>query len=334
MRRDPPQTTMITISTSSVRQRVIQSAFLVLCLHTGWQFHRFMLWATAASDAFAPRPASVEAFLPIAALMGLRRLLATGTWDMVHPAGLVIFLAALATAVLLRKGFCGYVCPVGLISGMLNALGRRLSLSRVPGLWVSRLLAAPKYLALGFFIYTVFIGMDMQALEQFATSPYNFVADARMLRFFQSPSRTTLMILAALLVLGVGLRSFWCRYLCPYGALLGLLSWASPMRIHRDSASCVNCGRCTGACPGCIRVQDLERVLSPECLGCMRCQEACPVAGCITMRAAGRTVPAWAVGVGSVAVMLGAWLLALAAGRWEQAVPLPMLQRFYQMFLE
>ena len=325
---------MIGISTPSVRQRIIQSVFLALCLHTGWQFHRFVLWPTGASDVFVPRPASVEGFLPIAALMSLRRLLATGTWDMVHPAGLAIFLAAMATAILLRKGFCGYVCPVGLISGALNALGRRLSLSRAPGPWVARLLAAPKYLALGFFIYTVFIGMDMQALEQFAAAPYNFVADARMLRFFQSPSRTTLMALAALLVLGVVLRSFWCRYLCPYGALLGLLSWASPMRIRRDSATCVNCGRCTRACPGCIRVQDMEEVLTPECLGCMRCQEACPVEGCISMRAAGRTVPAWAVGAGSVAVMLGAWLLALAAGRWDQTVPLPMLRRFYQMFLE
>jgi polyferredoxin len=325
---------MLEKMTPSVLQRVIQSVFLILCLHAGWQFHRFVLWATGASDVFVPRPASVEAFLPIAALMGLRRLLSTGTWDMVHPAGLTILLAAMATALLLRKGFCGYICPVGLATGLLNALGRRLSLSRVPGPWIVRLLATPKYLALAFFVFTVFIGMDMQALEQFAASPYNFVADARMLRFFQDPSRTTLTVLAALLVLGVVLRSFWCRYLCPYGALLGLLSWASPMRIRRDSATCVNCGRCTRACPGCIRVQDMEEVLAPECLGCLRCQEACPVDGCITMRAAGRTVPGWAVGAGSVAVMLGAWLLALAAGRWDQAVPLPLLQRFYRMFLE
>ncbi|KAF5045628.1 putative electron transport protein YccM [anaerobic digester metagenome] len=325
---------MLEKMTPSVLQRVIQSMFLVLCLHTGWQFHRFLLWATGASDVFVPRPASVEAFLPIAALMGLRRLLQTGAWDMVHPAALAILLAAMVTALVLRKGFCGYVCPVGLISGMLNALGRRLSMSRVPGPWAARLLSVPKYLALGFFIYTVFFGMDLAAIEQFAAGPYNYVADARMLRFFQSPSRTTLVVLAALLVLGTVLRSFWCRYLCPYGALLGLLSWASPTSVRRDPATCVQCGRCTRACPGCIRVQDMERVLSPECLGCMRCQEACPVAGCISLRAAGRTIPAWVTGVGSVAVMLGAWLLALQAGLWDQQVPTAMLQRFYRMFLE
>ena len=325
---------MLEKMTPSVLQRVIQSMFLILCLHTGWQFHRFLLWATGASEVFVPRPASVEAFLPIAALMGLRRLLQTGAWDMVHPAALAILLAAMVTALVLRKGFCGYVCPVGLISGMLNALGRRLSLSRVPGPWTARLLSVPKYLALGFFIYTVFFGMDLAAIEQFAAGPYNYVADARMLRFFQSPSRTTMVVLAALLVLGTVLRSFWCRYLCPYGALLGLLSWASPTSVHRDPATCVQCGRCTRACPGCIRVQDMERVLSPECLGCMRCQEACPVEGCISLRAAGQAIPSWVTGVGSVAVMLGAWLLALQAGLWDQRVPPAMLQRFYRMFLE
>ena len=318
----------------TVLQRTIQSAFLVLCLYTGWRFYLFVLWATGSSPHFVPRPPSVEAFLPIAALMSLRRLLQTGAWDMVHPAGLSIFLAAIVTALVLRKGFCGYVCPVGLVSGLLNTLGRRLALSRVPGPWVARLLAAPKYLGLGFFLFTIFIGMDLNSLEQFANAPYNYVADARMLNFFLHPSRTTIMILGVLLVLGTVLRSFWCRYLCPYGALLGLFSWLSPTRVHRDAATCVNCGRCTAACPGCIRVQDLKHVLSPECLGCMRCREACPVDGCITVRTAGRTIPPWAVGTGAVTVMLGAWLLALAAGLWHQNVPMPMLQRFYQMFLE
>ena len=72
------------------------------------------------------------------------------------------------------------------------------------------------------------------------------------------------------------------------------------------------------------------------CMHCDQapCLEACPVEGCITMRAAGRAIPAVAVGAGSVLVMIGAWLLALQAGLWEQRVPLAMMQRFYRMFLE
>jgi polyferredoxin len=313
-------------------QRVIQSGFLILCIHTGWQFSRFVLWASGASEAFVPRPASVEAFLPIAALMSLRRLLQTGQWDAVHPAGLAILLTALLIALLLRKGFCGHVCPIGLLSGLLNTLGQRLKLSLVPGPWLARMCSAPKYLALGFFLFTVFIGMDLPALEQFAASPYNYVADARMLRFFVPPSAPTLLVLGTLVVLGVVLRSFWCRYLCPYGALLGLCSWFSPTHVHREAATCSGCGRCSRACPGCIAVHEKKRVLTPECLGCGRCVEVCPVEGCLDMRTAGRCIPTWAVGAGSVALLLGAWLLARHLGLWEQNVPLPMLRRFHQMF--
>lgn len=322
------------VLSSSVYQRLIQSIFLVLCLHTGWQFHRFVLWATGGSDLFTPRPPSVEAFLPIAALMSVRRLLQTGLWDTIHPAGLTILLAALFTAVLLRKGFCGYICPVGLLSGLLNAIGQRLRLSLLPGPWIARVLSLPKYVGLGFFLFTVTIGMDLETIEQFMSAPYNYVADARMLRFFLAPSALTLTVLCVLALLGIVLRSFWCRYLCPYGALLGALSWFSPTRVTRDPSTCIGCGRCTAACPGCIRVQDKNSVLSPECLGCMRCQEACPVRGCITPRLGSREIPWWTLGATSVAAMLIAWLGALWAGVWHQTVPLPMLARFYRMFLE
>jgi len=323
---------MLEKMTPPVLQRVIQSTFLVLCLHTGWQFHRFVLWATGASEVFVPRPASVEAFLPIAALMGLRRLLQTGVWDMVHPAALAILLAAMVTALVLRKGFCGYVCPVGLISGLLNTLGRRLSLSRVPGPWAARLLSVPKYLALGFFVYTVFIGMDLAAIEEFAAGPYNYVADARMLRFFQSPSRTTLVALAALLVLGTVLRSFWCRYLCPYGALLGLFSFFSPLKIRRDTHTCVDCGKCAQACPSRLPVDRKAAISSPECTGCLSCEAACPTRSLAMAPPGGRdllagwrfpllVVALFALGVGT-GMISGLWESSLTADDYRRLIPM------------
>ena len=314
-------------------QRLIQSIFLGYCLFIGYRFSHFVLWITGQSEISVPRSPSVEAFLPIAALMGLRRLLQSGTWDMVHPAGLVIFLAALLMALLLRKGFCGYVCPVGLISGLLNRLGRTFRLSKVPGARVDLALQAPKYLVLLFFLYTVFVGMDLQAVERFAAAPYNYVADARMLLFFQDPSALTLMILAGLGILGVFLRSAWCRYLCPYGALLGLLSWASPAHVRRDEETCVQCKRCSASCPGGIRVHSVLNVRSPECVGCMRCQSVCPVPECITARVGRTKMPFWSIGLGCVALLLTAWLLALSLGLWHQNLPESMLRMIYQQAL-
>lgn len=319
-----------TLPAPAVFQRLIQSAFLIFCLYSGWKFYHFVQWMTGQSEIPVTRPPSVEAFLPIAALMGLRRLLESGVWDVVHPAGLAIFLAALGMALLLRKGFCGYVCPVGLASGLLNRLGRKLKLARVPGPRVDALLHAPKYVLLGFFLYTVFVGMDLRAVEQFASNPYNFVADARMLAFFLDPSALTLMVLAGLAVFGVLLRSAWCRYLCPYGALLGLLSWASPLRIHRDTDACVQCGRCSASCPGGIPVHLRGDVRSPECVGCMRCQSVCPVPECVTLRVGGRSVPFWSIGLGCVFLLLAVWLLADSLGLWHQNLPENMLRMLYR----
>ena len=321
------------LPTPALFQRLIQSIFLGYCLCIGYRFSHFVLWITGQSEIQVPRPPSVEAFLPIAALMGLRRLLQSGTWDMVHPAGLALFLAALLMALLLRKGFCGYICPVGLISGLLNRLGRTFGLSKVPGARVDLALMAPKYLVLVFFLYTVFVGMDLQAVDRFAAAPYNYVADARMLLFFQHPSALTLMILAGLGILGIFLRSAWCRYLCPYGALLGLLSWASPAHVRRDQETCVQCGRCSAACPGGIRVHSKLNVRSPECVGCMRCQSVCPVPECITARVGRRKVPFWSIGLGCVAILLTAWLLALSLSLWHQNLPEPMLRMIYQQAL-
>jgi len=44
-------------------------------------------------------------------------------------------------------------------------------------------------------------------------------------------------------VLSILLRNFWCRYLCPYGALLGVLSFFSILKVHRNAESCHNRGQ-------------------------------------------------------------------------------------------
>ena len=96
----------------SALHRLVQAVFFLAMLAAGIQFAFFAAWAMGASERFVPRPASAEGFLPISALIALKRLVLTGQWDPVHPAGLAILLCALAAAVFFRKGFCGYVCRV------------------------------------------------------------------------------------------------------------------------------------------------------------------------------------------------------------------------------
>lgn len=307
--------------------RLPQAIFFLATLWIGWRFFLFCRFAAGLGPETV-RPAGVEGFLPISALLGLRHALATFTWDPVHPAGLTIFLAVLAMGLLFRKAFCGHVCPVGFVATRLGRLGQRLRLARSVPPRLDAALGLPKYLLLAFFLFTAFGGMDVAAIEAFLRSPYNITADARMLVFFTSPGPVAVAVLTLLAGLGLVFRGSFCRWLCPYGALLGLLAILGPTSLSRDAAGCTGCGRCRKACPVDLPVTAGARPLT--CTGCASCVIACPKAeSAVRFRFAGRVAPWWLTAAGACAVFAAAYGAALATGLWNSRLPTAMLARLY-----
>ncbi|MGE5300526.1 MAG: 4Fe-4S binding protein, partial [Acidobacteriota bacterium] len=94
----------------------VQAAFLMLTLIAGYQFYNFVLHFKSPGNPFVQRPPSVDAFLPIAGLISFKHFLFTGSIDPVHPAAFIMFVAIIAVSLLLKKGFCGWICPVGAVS--------------------------------------------------------------------------------------------------------------------------------------------------------------------------------------------------------------------------
>jgi polyferredoxin len=302
----------------------VQGAYLAFLLLVGWQFARFADQVAGDGPITAARPPAVEAFLPIAALLGLRRWLATGQWDEVHPAGLVILLSALGVSLLARKGFCAWVCPVGTLSRAVEWVGRRtLWRRRWPAVprWLDWPLSGLKYLLLAFFVVTVFSSMPAAAVAQFVRGPYNLAADAKMLELFRSPSATFLAVLAGLTAGSLLVKHLWCRWLCPYGALLGLASLLSPLSVRRDPEACHDCRACTRACPAEIQVHTRLRVLSTECTGCLSCVAACTSPDCLSVTRKGAAgLSPWLLPALVVGGLLAAWAVAAAPGFWETGV--------------
>ena len=307
---------------SQAARAFVQGAFLALCAWIGAEFILFMRWGESGGNAArVAHPAGAEGFLPIAALLSFKHWLVTGTVHGVHPAGLFIFVAVLGTGLLLKKAFCSWMCPVGTLSEILWRLGRRL-LGRSLALprWADYPLRGVKYLILGFFLWAVW-RMDGPMLEAFLDSPYNAAADVRMYLFFAHLSGLALGVLLALAGLSLLVQNFWCRYLCPYGALLGALSLASPLRITRAKATCIDCRLCTRACPSRIQVHQAGRVGSDECTACYRCVQACPVRDTLQMRApVGKAVPGWAFGLLAAGLFVAVTGLAMLSGHWRTRV--------------
>jgi len=301
----------------------VQVAFALVCIWVGVQFHFFIKYLdSGGSGAFANRPPGVEGFLPIASLMGLYYFFLTGAVHPVHPAGIFILAAILIMSFVFGKTFCSWVCPIGLLSEYLGNLSERGFRRRFkPHRILDYALRSLKYLILAFFSYSIFIVLDRSALRAFLDSPYNKVADIKMYYFFAEISRFAFIVIAALFVLSFLVRHFWCRYLCPYGALLGILSVLSPNKIKRNETRCIDCGRCAAACPVMIPVDKASTVVSDECTTCLECIDACPVADTLGVRSPlGRRVPKYLVLVMVVGVFAGVTTFARLTGHWHNEI--------------
>ncbi len=303
-------------------RQLVQWAFLGWCVFLGVQFALFVGYYQAGGHGtYFIRPPGVEAFLPIGALVSFKAWLTSGYFDPVHPAALVLFLTFLALALLTRKSFCSWICPVGTLEEGLWKLGRKLfGRNYRIWSWLDILLRFSKYALLLFFAKLILLDMPALALQGFLKAPYWAIADVKMLQFFTRLSSTSLLVIAGLAGLSVFYQNFWCRYLCPYGALLGLLSFFSPLKIRREQAGCTSCGACGRACPARIAVQQQAAVSSVECTGCLTCVESCPEPATLAIGFWRRPLPGWVFALVVLAVFSGGVGFGMLSGHWQTSL--------------
>jgi len=291
-----------------------------------WIGVQFYLWLEHVRIGVGPvvsRPPGVEGWLPIGSLVSLRYWLESGIINAIHPAGMFILIAVLLTALFFKKGFCSWVCPVGFVSEILGDISEKLWGRRLkPPRWLDWPLRSLKYLLLAFFLWAVLISMTPESIRSFIYSDYNLVTDVLMLRFFTHASRLSVIVIAALFLLSFVIRGFWCRYLCPYGALLGLIGLVSPSRIRRNVSTCIDCAACAKACPSFIKVDKISQVNSDECTGCLACVDACPVKSTLEVKALTRkrTVAPWRWAAVLLIFFWGSLFAVKVFGPWENAV--------------
>lgn len=312
----------------------VQSAFIVLNVFLCAQFYLFIRYfESGATGAHVSRPAGVDGWLPIAGLMNVRYLFASGSLPAIHPAAAVLFLVFLATSLLLKRAFCSWLCPVGTLSEALWKLGRRL-LGRNLTLprWIDVPLRSIKYLLLSFFVFIIG-GMSATALDDFMHQPYGILADVKMLHFFEHMSTTAAIVIGVLILLSMLIKNFWCRYACPYGAAMSLVSAASPVTIRRDDDACVACGKCAKACPMDLPVDRLVQVRSIECTACMECVASCSTqealqfslpprkTASVADRWRGRVLQPAAVAAVLAVIFLGGVTFAKLTHHWQTNVP-------------
>jgi MauM/NapG family ferredoxin protein len=188
----------------------------------------------------------------------------------------------------LGRFFCGWICPLGSLNQFLGGI-RSESERRKTLIATNRYKKwqATKYLLLIAGLLAALLRNNMvgwidpfSLLVRSAGASVLPAAASKKYYVVYQPHYwlSVLLCVAFLALLAMNLRvtRFWCRALCPLGALLGMASRWSILGLHKDAATCNRCNRCLIACQGGDDPIGGVPWRKAECHLCLNCVEACP----------------------------------------------------------
>lgn len=258
--------------------------FLYSFFYVSWPYARVFTGQVLIEKEWLP----VEAFLWLDPLAGLSTAIAARAWNVALAGGAVVLVFSL----FLPRGFCGYLCPLGtlldafdaIVAGIGRRSGRADRASRIApdstwrrtryGLLVVVLVAAVFGVLLSGFVAAIPVltrGLLFTGgrLELGVLKNWGMVSPADVALW------VSVVLVAGVFLLGLAAPRFWCRHLCPSGALVSLFGWAGLYR-REVVASCTRCGQCVKVCPfDAIEPDFTTRML--DCSSCRTCAGACPV---------------------------------------------------------
>jgi len=298
----------------------IKTVFSVYFIFACVQLMRFFAW-TKGAGPYVGRPEAPAGLLPVGHFTSFFGMVRGGGWDTLLPAGLVIIIAALAVSLLFKRGFCGWICPLGTLWEAFALAGRKVMGKniRIPR-WLDLAGRAFRYLLTALIVFALLVMVPVAEAVDFRSLPYMWVADIKTISMMIEPTYLLVILFAGLLSLLFG--PVWCRYLCPVGGIYSAVGELSPCKVVRIDEACIHCGRCDTICHAFVAVESSRSVNDTECDGCMDCVRVCPAENCLEAKAVGRLVIApWLWPVLAVGLWLAIFGFAYATGNWKSPIP-------------
>ncbi|MFT8313338.1 MAG: FMN-binding protein [Clostridium sp.] len=187
---------------------------------------------------------------------------------------LVSMLTLFILTIVLSRFFCGWFCAFGTFNDFIYIISRKIFKTKFKiDKDADALLKYLKYVVLLFiviFIWTI----GSKAFQTF--SPWDAFAQITNLPQVILNYPLGFIILILIAFGAVFIERFFCRYLCPLGAVFSIISRISIFKINKPSDKCGKCRVCTNNCSMGIQLYKLQNVRGGECINCLKCVEKCP----------------------------------------------------------
>jgi len=220
--------------------------------------------------------ASLHSICPLGGVVSVYQYIDAGTMvKKTHESSFVLMWIGFALVLLLGPVFCGWVCPMGSIQEWVGKVGKKLFGKRYNGFIpykFDKYLRYLRYLVLAWVIYMTAASATLVFADW---DPY-----FALFNFWSSEVAVSgLIVLGVVLLASLFVERPFCKYACPYGALLGVFNLVRVFKIKRNVSSCISCGACDKACPMNIPVSKSGVVRDHQCISCLKCtsDQSCPV---------------------------------------------------------
>lgn len=181
--------------------------------------------------------------------------------------GITIGIVLIAT-ILFGPILCGFICPFGTIQDLVAKLGNKMFKRKYNHFLPKNLEHKMKYIRYISLVLTIAItSVSTGVIFLEKINPYHAFLGV----FSKSISIVGFFVLCIIILLSLFIHRPWCKYICPYGALLGIFNRFKVFRIVRNKSTCVGCKKCSNICPMGIDVHTNDEVRDLSCISCLEC---------------------------------------------------------------